>query len=104
MLLKNVRRAENNELESASLDTNLRVQINVKGMKEEQSNEYKCDADIHASAQFYPTSKSRPDVTELQYEYDGAVKTANFTGLCDIYEGKKLIDHDKPGKIIDAGP
>jgi hypothetical protein len=57
-------------------------------MKEEQSDEYKCDADIHASARFYPTSKFRPDVTELQSEYDGAIKTAKFTGFCDIYEGR----------------
>jgi hypothetical protein len=104
-LLKKVSRSENNELKSPSLDTDLRVQINVKSLKEEQSGEYKCDADIHASARFYPTPKPRPDVTDLNYEYDGAVKTAKSGGFCDIYDGNTLFDiGDEPGKVIDAGP
>lgn len=105
-LLKKVSRSENNELKSPSLDTDLRVQINVKSsLNKEQSGEYKCDADIHASARFYPTPKPRPDVTELNYEYDGAVKTAKSDGFCDIYDGNTLFDiGDEPGKVIDAGP
>jgi hypothetical protein len=106
-LLKKVRRSKNKSSESPSLFTDLRIQINVKGMKEEQSDEYKCDANIHASARFYPTPtpKLRYAVTELNYEFDGAVKTAKVSGLCGIDDGNRLIDTgDKPGKVIDAGP
>jgi hypothetical protein len=74
-------------------------------MKDEQSGEYKCNADIHASARFYPTQKLRSDVTELNYEYDGAVKTTKFNGLCGIDDGNTLFElGDEPGKVIDAGP
>ena len=87
-----------------SLDTNLRVQLSIRGMKD-PSGAYKCDADIHASMQANPLPKLPPDIVAQDYEYAGADKTPKFTGSCNIYQGKNLYDWGKmSGKVIDAGP
>jgi hypothetical protein len=106
-LLKNVHLySKKQQIKKSFLDTDLRVQVNIKGMTEEQqSGGYRCDADIHASAQFHTPRKPPSDTIALHYEYDGAVNTAKVTGLCAIYDGNKLTDRGSmPGKVIDAGP